>query len=382
MRSFNAALDDKLYDLAHDEAGAQRVAEMGFNWVHLVCSAGYPPEIEEVDWVAFARAVRVYHQAGLQVSGIIQATNCVFAGSYKTKDWYAQDPQGNPIIFMPGRYVTSIIHPEWQAEVQARIQTVLEAEADGVTLAYPWYGGAGLLWRGTLLGQVGCYHPLSQEQYAEAADGAAIPPLLDLRDLDSLAYLHWRAAQLRATLATWAATAHAQAPACHVSILQSAPAAQHLGLALGLDLTQPIRGIAGVIFETRTLPDLRQNGTLASNAPLLGQVKAHPQTTPATLLGHEQGTGFDRVHPARAFARQVSEASALHVPLAVQGADYLYHRQFTSLLHARYKAQQHTLGRLNAWGKRTLNGWRVVSPPVHSQFTCRQTSPGTAGKKH
>lgn len=186
LKFMGAPVDEAVHLEAYTDLGARRVAE------EAACNWGFPPEQEQEDWEAFRRAVEIYHRHGIRTFGYVQTSNYVYSGSYREKDWYAQDPQGRPFYYYTGRYMACWLHPEWRTHLREMVRLVVEAGADGVFFDNPWMGAGTFLLGGVWLGAAGCYCPRCREAFRRAT-GLEIPTYIDPLREDVQAYLHWRA---------------------------------------------------------------------------------------------------------------------------------------------------------------------------------------------
>jgi len=114
IKFMNSPVDEDIHREAHTLPTAKLVVDKIYaNWVHLMYDWGFPPEIEAEDWEDFRKAAKAYHQAGSPVFAYIQTSNCVYDGSFLTKDWYTRNPRGRKIYYYSGRYRVDWTHPEW-----------------------------------------------------------------------------------------------------------------------------------------------------------------------------------------------------------------------------------------------------------------------------
>lgn len=345
----HAKLDDKTLDFAYSIDGAEKVAAMGFNWVHLPFSWGFAPEIEEPDWEIFRAAVQHYHRVGVRVMGYIQASNCVYQGSYIDKNWYALDPQGNKIHCFTGRYYTSLLHPDWQAEIRICLRSLVETEADGVYFDNPWIGGIGHDVAEMPLGPIGSYDEHSRSAYARAFDGAEIPLVLDTRTPAVQQYLRWRATTAINVLQRWIEVVRNLNPTMLVTGNHFDPITRNSYATMGFDLSGQAELQTLMTIENFAWPRLQDNETVVSNAITIGAVQPRIGQTPVSVKPSQHGVGFERMWFAREFKRSIAEAMAMNTPLVVQGAGFLHQETHTLLLHSRYEEQQQALTDTNHW---------------------------------
>lgn len=194
LKFMGAPVEEQVHLEAHTAAGAARIVqEAGFNCVYLMYNWGFPPEIEKRDWDDFQQAVAVYHAAGAQVFGYVQTSNCVYQGSFTTRDWYARDPQGRRYFYYTGRYMTCWLHPDWRDHLRSIVRGVVAAGADGVFFDNPWHGGGPLHLGGAWLGPAGCYCDRCRAAFRQDT-GLAQPTTLHPQEHNSRRYLTWRRA--------------------------------------------------------------------------------------------------------------------------------------------------------------------------------------------
>ncbi|MBN1201355.1 MAG: hypothetical protein JXJ20_05810 [Anaerolineae bacterium] len=341
-------VDDRTYDMAYTEEGAERVRAMGFNCVYLMCSWGFPPETEEMDWEVFRRAVRLYHEAGIQVVGGVQVSSCMAQGPYREKDWYALDPWGRRIPCYRECYYTCWNSPDWLEDVKKRICVVIEAKADGVFFGEPWMGGVPLDVGRGLLGVAGCHDARCRAAYAEETGGLALPAGIHPRGRRVQAYLQWRASLIARRLQEWASYAQELNPAIVITVEGCEPDCRNPFVQVGHELAEPAD-----TYEPRLLacdlPRAESAGYLVQNAAALDGALSGPDG--AAALSHvgprqaDTGTFWSGHH----FQVAMAEACALEVPPVIDGNGFVYRRSLTLLIHKQYKRQQEAIGQMNAW---------------------------------
>lgn len=349
LKFMGSKVDEDIHQFAHTEAGAARIAGMGFNWVYLTCNWGFPPEVEQADWESFRQAVGYYHAHNIKVFGYIQTSNCVYKGSYKHKRWYALDPDGKKIPYYTGRYFACLNHPDWQAEVREKIRIVIDAKADGVFFDNPWVGGGGVEWLDAIWGIVGSYSEHARRAYAESYDGAEIPTALNMNDPKTQQYLSWRANVMTSVMRDWITYARELNPDIKISANNIDAINRNAFVELGMELPALAALQDIVMIENFALPRILEHGGSASNAIVLGAAKAHTHGVPVSSISYEKGIGFEQVWNKDVFARSLLEGVAMKSPIVTKGTEYLHQKQFTLLLHDRYKEQQETIGRVNRW---------------------------------
>jgi hypothetical protein len=116
---------------------------------------------EQEDWDDFQAAAQHYHDLGSPVFAYIQTSNCVFAGSYRYKDWYALDQHGCKIFYYSGRYMACLSNPEWRQHLKDMIAGAIQRRADGIFLDHLWSGSMPVSLFGCWLNSAGCHCPLA-----------------------------------------------------------------------------------------------------------------------------------------------------------------------------------------------------------------------------
>jgi len=70
LKFMGAPVDEAVHADAHTPVAVRRMSEeAAFSWAYLMYDWGFPPEVEQEDWLEFRRAAEVYHRAGMQVFG-------------------------------------------------------------------------------------------------------------------------------------------------------------------------------------------------------------------------------------------------------------------------------------------------------------------------
>ncbi len=352
LKFMSQPVDEAVHYEAHTPTGAARMAkEAAFNWAYLTFNWGFPPEVEQEDHADFRRAVEAYHAAGVRVSGYIQVSNCVFAGSYRERDWYALDARGRRVFYYTGRYMTDWLHPEWIEHLKQMTRAVIEAGADGVFYDNPWYGEMALTLGGAVLGSVGTYTERARAAF-RAATGHDIPTLIDpAGDELSRLYLRWRADQASQTLAMLADYARSLRPDILVSCNNYNAVMHNNFVTYGIDLEAHARIFDVMMIEDFALPRYTPGARpeLRNNALTLRTARALCGNTPISTDPYDRGIGWDDVYPPRRFVQGIGEAAACGAVMVCKGTEFVSEGQFTLLTAERYRPQREAIGRYHRW---------------------------------
>ncbi len=353
LKFMNAPVDEAVHHEAHTAIGAARMAqEAGFSWAYLMVDWGFPPEVAREDFADFAEALRHYHAAGIKVFGYVQTSNCVVDGSFADKTWYARDPQGRPIYYYTGRYMTCWRHPEWQAHLREVIAGIVEAGADGVFFDNPWYGAQPLHAGGVWLGGVGCYCERCQTSFWETAQHQ-IPPVIDPEhDALSRQYVQWRAAQATRILGQFADYARELNPNLVISANDFDAVMRPSYLIYGIDIAALAEVQDVLMIEDYGLPRWEPDkGLLINNALTLRVARALARETPVSVNPYDKGIGFDDVYSARRYAQAIAEAAACGASTVIKGTEYVDQETgaFTLLTAERYAEQRAVIGEMHRW---------------------------------
>ena len=101
LKFMGAPVNEAVHMRAHTAEGATILAQdTGFSWAYLMYDWGFPPEIEKEDWLAFKKAVPVYHKSGMKIFGYIQTSNCVYDGSFKAEGLVRTGPERTPVLLL------------------------------------------------------------------------------------------------------------------------------------------------------------------------------------------------------------------------------------------------------------------------------------------
>jgi hypothetical protein len=361
LKFMEAPVDEAVHAEAHTAVGALRMKqEAGFNWAYLMYDWGFPPEVEREDWEDFVRAVQIYHVTGIRVFGYVQTSNCVYAGSYRDKDWYAMDPRGRRIYYYTGRYMTCWSHPAWLAHLKEMVKGIVDAGAEGVFFDNPWHGAQPLHIKGAWLGPVGCYCKRCQAAFRQDTGIAAIPQRISpATDEVSQRYLRWRAAQVTQTMQMLADYARSLNPDVVVSANDFDAIMRPSYLIYGIDLQTLAKVQDVIMIEDFALPRWEpatssgQSSLLVNNALTMRTAKALVASPdggpPLSVDPYDKGIGFDPVYAPRRFERGIAEAAACGATMVVKGTEYVENGIFTLLTAERFTAQREAIGNLHRW---------------------------------
>jgi hypothetical protein len=354
LKFMGAAVDEQVHTEAHTAVGARRMAaEAGFNWAYLMYNWGFPPEVEGADHEEFCRAVGVYQAAGIKVFGYVQASNCVYDGSYRDKDWYAQDPWGRRYHYYTGRYMTCWSHPEWLDHLRRIVKGIIEAGADGVFYDNPWHGIQPLEFGGTWMGPAGCYCGRCRDAFRRDAQ-LEMPELIDpAGDQASQTYIRWRARQVSDTLRMLSEYARSLEPGIVIAANNFDAVMRPSYLVYGIDLAQLARVQDVVVIEDYGLPRWRPGGpdgpALNNNALTLHTARAFTGDAPLSTIPYDLGIGFDPVYSPRRFQQGIAEAAACGATMVAKGTEYVQDGTFTLLTAREFAPQRQAIGQIHRW---------------------------------
>jgi hypothetical protein len=372
LKFMNAAVDEQVHLEAHTPSGVRRVVdEADCNWIYLTYNWGFPPEQEIEDWESFSSAAKAYQAAGAKVFAYIQASNCVYDGSFRFQDWYAQDARGRRIHYYTGRYMTCWQHPDWIAHLEHMISGAIQRGADGIFFDNPWYAAQPVHMFGAWHGSAGCFCPRCQEKYARET-GQKIPTALHPGDALTDSYIRWRANQVTLTLAHLSGYAKAMAPDIPVSANNFDAVMRPSYLIYGIDL-KALASVQDVLMiEDYGLPrfDPTPKPRLANNALTIRTARALADETPISVDPYDQGIGFDTVFPARRYLQGIAEAAACGASMVVKGTEFVDRGSFTLLTAPQFYETRREIGRYHSWlaEQAQLFEGRTLSAPVALQY--------------
>ena len=352
VKFMNYPVDEDAHLAVHEgEAARVVVEEMDCNWVHLMYDWGFPPEIEEEDWEDFRKGAEAYHRLGSPVFAYIQSSNCVYAGSFLEKDWYARDAKGKKVYYYSGRYMVDWTHPEWVQHLKDLAKGALERGADGIFFDNLWYGEEPNHLMGAWLGGAGCHCDRCQAIYRKAS-GKALPRKILPGQDDVADYLRWRAGQVTATLQELADYVHSIKPDAPISANDFDVTMRNSPLIYGLDV-EALANIQDLIMvEDFALPrwDRGPKPRLANNALTIHNTQALiGKDVHLSVLSYDVGIGFDPVYPSRRHQQGIGEAAAGGASMTIKGTEYNDGEKMTMLTDPAYQAQHAAIGRYNRW---------------------------------
>lgn len=325
----------KFPDIAVDETahtdgitpeGMARLADAGFNRVFLAANWGFPPEIEERYWAEFAEAARHARAHGLRPIAYVQASNAVALGSYRDRDWYAVTPAGGRIPYYSGRYMTCLNSPDWRAEVAARVETLIEAGADGIYFDNVWMGATPWILGATYGGFAGCFCARCRTA-CTAATGTAIPRTVRPDDVASRTYLRWRADRVTRRLSDWAARARECRPGIPVAANACAAVMRNAYVLFGIDYAAWSEVLDLVVVEDVALPrhhEGRPGRARLSQAAITAKAaRSVASDRPVCTVSYDRGIGLDRLPAPRPYLQALAEAAACDAIGVLKGTEYL-----------------------------------------------------------
>jgi hypothetical protein len=350
LKFMGAPNDEFVHAEAHTEVGAQRMgSDAGFNCAYLMYDWGFPPEIERSDWEEFEKVVPIYQSHGIQVFGYIQTSNCVYDGSYKEMDWYAQDPKGRYIHYYTGRYMTCWLNPCWHSHLQEIIQGVINAGADGLFFDNPWMGLQPLHFGGTWSGPGGCYCSRCQIAFHEATDLKIPQQISPSNSETSRTYLAWRSDVVTRTINSLARYARSLQPDIQISVNDYDTIMHPTYISHGIDLPGLARCQDVVMIEDFALPRYSKD-ELVNNAITIRTALVLIGDTPLTTDPYDKGIGFDNVYPPRRFQQGIAEAAACGTAMVVKGTEYVdLDGVFTLLTAQEFSLQRQAIKTLQTW---------------------------------
>jgi len=348
----------KFPDLAVDEPahrralGADSAAELagaGFNRVFLSFNWGFPPEVERDHWREAARAFRAYREAGFEVAGYVQTSNCVAEGSYAVRDWYARTPRGRRIPYYRDRLMTCWNHDGWIAEVERRALRVARAGAGIVFFDNLWMGAHPWLVGGRPGGFAGCACARCRRAFREAT-GHLIPRRLR-EDAVTEAYLEWRAGVVRRRLAGWSAAVRSHHPGVRVSANLNDVELRDTRALFGIVPGELARVQDEILVENVAMPEHRPTeGELVGNALPLKALRAEAPDVPLLGLPYQTAIGVERRPDPGKARRAVAETVALGASPVVKGTEYLDSKgRFTVLTCREFEPTREAVGAILRW---------------------------------
>ena len=340
-------VDEAAHREAHRLETARSLAAQGVNWAFLAMNWGFPPEWEQAHWAEFATATEAFQSAGIKVAAYVQSSNCVAAGSYADRDWYAVTPDGRRIPYYHGRFMTCWHHPGWQEEVAANARRAIERNADAVFFDNVWMGAMPWTLAGATGGFAGCACPRCREAFRRAHD-AEMPERIDDGPASRL-YLRWRAEVVAERLAQWRDLVRAEREDALVLANNCDVILRDTRTLFGIDLTLTARGQSALLIENVAAPRLDETRLVANALPLKA-IRALVPERPILSLAYERGIGLDGPPDPARLVRTIAEAAAVGVAPLVKASEYLNaNRQFTVLTASELAPAREAVGRILPW---------------------------------
>lgn len=351
LKFMGVNVDVPVHMSAHQGEGVNRVVNNFYqNWIHLTYNWGFPPEIEKEDWDSFEIATQEYHRRNAKVFAYIQTSNCVYDGSFKDKNWYALDPNGEKIYYYSGRYLTCFQNPEWTAYLHERISDAINRQSDGIFFDNLWYGLQPNSLFNTWLGGAGCYCPTCQEIYHREV-GLTIPRMIDLKHPDVINYLQWRSQKMTDVFQELSSFARNLKPGIFISANDYDPVMRPVKLIFGIDFSKLAEIQDVTMIENFALPKWEPKlNSLVNNALTLRNSQAFlPEKKHLSVISYATGIGFDPVYPIRQTLTGMAEAAALGCSMVTKGTEYHDGEKMTLLTAPEYTSQQNEIGLFHHW---------------------------------
>ena len=380
------AVDRVAHAQAHSAEAAQLLAERGINWAFLSMNWGFPPELEAAHWAEFGQATRTYHAAGIRVIGYVQASNCVAAGSYADRDWYALSFAGRHIPYFRNRLMTCWNHSGWLEEVGRHAERVIELGGDGVFFDNLWMGATPWMLGAAAGGFAGCACMRCRLEF-ERSSGTPLPRRIDA-DQVSAAYLEWRARIVAQRLRDWAVRVRGADDGALVLANNCDAVLRDTSTLFGQCLGDLAPLQDALLVENIAMPryDARRRRLVANALPLKA-VRAVAGDRPILAVTYERGIGLDGPPPAARLRRAMAEAAAVGAAPVLKGSEYLDHqRQFTVVTAPTLRPALDAAASLLRWlesNARLFEG-AVPAPLVHVFYDAgamerrwKWTAPGT-----
>jgi hypothetical protein len=342
-------VDEDEHLRAHTSIVAEELARLGFNAAFLSMNWGFPPERERDHWAEFEEAAANYHAAGLRVVGYVQASNCLAAGSYADRDWYAVTPSGRRVPYFLNRLMTCWNHEDWVEEVGRHAERAIELGADGVFFDNLWMGAVPWAVAGHVGGFAGCACQRCRDAFADSA-GLSLPVRLG-DDAATRRYLDWRAGVVTKRLAGWTDRVRCLRPDAIVLANNCDAVLRDTRALFGLDPGH-LAGIQdGVLVENvATAQYHHRPPVLSSNAIPVRALRAIVPAAPILTVTYEKGIGLDGPPAPLTVRRTIAEAAALGVSPVLKGTEYLdSRRRFTVFTSPEFDDMRRSAGRLFGW---------------------------------
>jgi hypothetical protein len=305
---------------AYSADTVQALANSGINTAFVSMNWGFPPEMEERHWREFVDAVKVFHDAGIEVYGYVQSSNCVKIGSYANKDWYAMDPHGREIPYYPKRIMTCWHHPQWLQTVRDHAVRAITSGADGVFFDNVWMGATAWMYNGRPAGFAGCACKRCRKAF-KIETNLEIPDRLRGDDRSRI-YLRWRANVVRSRLSEWRSAVTQARPDAKVMMNNCDVVLRDTASMFGLDpaILAPLQD--AILIENIAVPHVSK-GRLVANAVPLKALRAVARHKQILSVAYHRGIGLDGAPSVTHIRRHIAEAVAVGAAPVVKGSEYL-----------------------------------------------------------
>jgi hypothetical protein len=370
VKFMDQAVNEAAHHEVHTSAGADKVVNGIYsNWIHLMYDWGFPPEIEQEDWLDFEKAASIYHERGVKVFAYIQTSNCVFTGSFVDKDWYAQDASGRKVYYYTNRYMANLLHPEWQVHITELITGAIAAGAVGIFFDNLWDGAMPISLGGVWLGEAGSFDEISKTAY-RSFSGEEIPADVHEDTPQRRRYLTWRMQKVTDVVGSFCDHARQLKTDVIIGANDFDMTMRNAPLVYGISLAQQAQVQDVTMIENFAMPKWQADKqVLVNNAQTIRAAREQVgEEAHLSVLSYDGGIGFDGMYPARRFQQTIAEAAACGVSNTIKGTEYYHQGQHTMLTAEEFTKEQAAIGNYQRWlaghthwypGKRT-NGADVV----------------------
>lgn len=348
------ALDHNALNLNFGIEGAERIAEMGFNWVFIPFSDGFPAQIERSGDATFVSAVTQFHRHNISVAGMISVSTAVATHDFAAKDWYAVDPDGNPIRQGVSRYFVQLQHPEWQTHIKTRIEALAATDVTAICLSVEGQGGFGLDLPMTAIGVIGSYDAETASAFVAETGEPHLPQIWNPARRNVKAYVAWRTKIVSLVVKDWVEFIRTNFPDKQIGLQIDDPMTVNLLLNRGISYRQLSPDVDWIIIRDR---NWYQNVHATSESSRAFSQALH--TVVHTAIFRRQiarsiapslpRSRDDVAHPVRHYSQMLFEALFIDAPIIMPGLTIGRQGQLSSILHKRYASLHSAMQSINEW---------------------------------